>query len=549
MAGTGSAPWTGLTVGGVIAAGAVVLGLWFGGVFDPMRDVQEAAISDAPAQVVDQNAATGGSSDPSADAGASTAPAAEDAPATGAAVSGTTATASDAAQDTASSGTAEAPDAGASDAPEAPDAAGATDTADASGTAGQGETASTETASTETASTETASAEGGENAASDTAGVTDPSATDPAANDSATQETASDTAPASETTAEAATAPAEEAAADASAQTDSSATASQQPETSEGVTDPIGTDGTAPSFDIVRMESDGQALVAGVAAPGARVQVLVDGQVMGEETAGGDGKFVAFLDLPGSDASRVVTLQMLGVTGEIASPQEVILGPTAVAAAVAEPAPSVTDSGTAEGTVQTSAAAAGDTAVTPTVLLSDKDGVTVLQSPGAGPDGDVSVGSVSYAEGGAMQVSGRGTAGNVARAYLDGTLVSDTPIAADGSWRIALVDVAPGDHTLRIDEIDGTGAVLSRIETALSGDIPRPAEATQVAAATTTQPATASTAGVVNQVTVERGSTLWAIAREKYGEGLMYVRVFEANKGLIRNPDLIYPGQVFNLPD
>lgn len=520
---------------------AVVLGLWFGGVFDPMRDVQEAAISDAPAQAVDQNAASGGSSDPSADAGATTAPAAEVAPATGAAVSDATATASGAPRDTASSGTAEAPDAGSPDAPEAPDAAGATDTADASGTAGQGETASTETAS----------AEGGENAASDTAGVTDPSATDPAANDSATQETASDTSPASETTAEAATAPAEESAADVSAQTDSSATASPQPETSEGGTASTETDGTAPSFDIVRMESDGQALVAGVAAPGARVQVLVDGQVMGEETAGGDGKFVAFLDLPGSDSSRVVTLQMLGVTGEIASPQEVILGPTAVAAAVAEPAPSdpATDSGTAEGTVQTSAAAAGDTAVTPTVLLSDKDGVTVLQSPGAGPDGDVSVGSVSYAEGGAMQVSGRGTAGNVARAYLDGTLVSDTPIAADGSWRIALADVAPGDHTLRIDEIDGAGAVLSRIETALSGDIPRPTEATQVAAATTTQPATASTAGVVNQVTVERGSTLWAIAREKYGEGLMYVRVFEANKGLIRNPDLIYPGQVFNLPD
>jgi nucleoid-associated protein YgaU len=29
----------------------------------------------------------------------------------------------------------------------------------------------------------------------------------------------------------------------------------------------------------------------------------------------------------------------------------------------------------------------------------------------------------------------------------------------------------------------------------------------------------------------------------------MYVRVFEANKDLIRNPDLIYPGQVFHLPD
>jgi nucleoid-associated protein YgaU len=53
----------------------------------------------------------------------------------------------------------------------------------------------------------------------------------------------------------------------------------------------------------------------------------------------------------------------------------------------------------------------------------------------------------------------------------------------------------------------------------------------------------------VQRVTVEKGFTLWAIAREKYGEGVLYVRVFEANKDLIRDPDLIYPGQVFDLPE
>jgi nucleoid-associated protein YgaU len=50
-------------------------------------------------------------------------------------------------------------------------------------------------------------------------------------------------------------------------------------------------------------------------------------------------------------------------------------------------------------------------------------------------------------------------------------------------------------------------------------------------------------------VTVQPGSTLWAIARDKYGDGVMYVRVYEANKERIRNPDLIYPGQVFVVPE
>lgn len=49
-------------------------------------------------------------------------------------------------------------------------------------------------------------------------------------------------------------------------------------------------------------------------------------------------------------------------------------------------------------------------------------------------------------------------------------------------------------------------------------------------------------------VTVQPGNTLWAIARENYGEGILYVRLYEANRDRIRDPDLIYPGQVFDIP-
>ena len=56
-------------------------------------------------------------------------------------------------------------------------------------------------------------------------------------------------------------------------------------------------------------------------------------------------------------------------------------------------------------------------------------------------------------------------------------------------------------------------------------------------------------ARAVRVVTVQPGFTLWAIARDRYGEGLMYVRVYEANRDKIRDPDLIYPGQVFTVPE
>ena len=49
-------------------------------------------------------------------------------------------------------------------------------------------------------------------------------------------------------------------------------------------------------------------------------------------------------------------------------------------------------------------------------------------------------------------------------------------------------------------------------------------------------------------VTVQPGYTLWGIAQQNFGEGVLYVQVFEANKDKIKDPDLIYPGQVFEVP-
>jgi nucleoid-associated protein YgaU len=49
-------------------------------------------------------------------------------------------------------------------------------------------------------------------------------------------------------------------------------------------------------------------------------------------------------------------------------------------------------------------------------------------------------------------------------------------------------------------------------------------------------------------ITVQPGFTLWGIAQQELGDGVLYVQVFEANREKIKNPDLIYPGQVFSMP-
>jgi nucleoid-associated protein YgaU len=101
--------------------------------------------------------------------------------------------------------------------------------------------------------------------------------------------------------------------------------------------------------------------------------------------------------------------------------------------------------------------------------------------------------------------------------------------------------VDTGVYTLRVDEIAADGSVVSRVET------PFQREPVQTILALAEEEA-ADTAPV-RLVTVQPGNTLWGISRRSYGEGTLYVRVFDANKERIKDPDLIYPGQVFTVPD
>lgn len=49
--------------------------------------------------------------------------------------------------------------------------------------------------------------------------------------------------------------------------------------------------------------------------------------------------------------------------------------------------------------------------------------------------------------------------------------------------------------------------------------------------------------------TVVSGDSLWKIAKREYGDGNKWPAIFEANRDVIKNPDLIRPGQVFVIPE
>ena len=196
--------------------------------------------------------------------------------------------------------------------------------------------------------------------------------------------------------------------------------------------------------------------------------------------------------------------------------------------------------------VQAPVAALSEDAVknaAPTIMLADSEGVRVLQNGGAAPQvvDNVSIDAINYDSAGEVALTGRSSGQRSVRIYLNNKAILDATVGANGQWRADLPEIDTGTYTLRVDELDVEGDVVSRTETPFRRESVEAIQALDLGGATER--------AAVALITVQPGNTLWGIARDKYGEGLLYVRVFEANAGRIRDPDLIYPGQIFTVPD
>lgn len=183
----------------------------------------------------------------------------------------------------------------------------------------------------------------------------------------------------------------------------------------------------------------------------------------------------------------------------------------------------------------------------PRVLLADPTGITVLQDGGIGPQvaSNVSIDSIAYDATGDVVLGGRATEDTgFVRVYLDNSPVLTAEVAGGGQWRTELPEVDEGVYTLRVDQLSPEGDVISRTETPFKRE---PVEA--IAALEADQTERDSIEEAISLVTVQPGFTLWGISRRAYGEGILYVRIFDANSDRIRDPDLIYPGQIFTIPE
>ncbi len=270
-----------------------------------------------------------------------------------------------------------------------------------------------------------------------------------------------------------------------------------------------------PSFDVVRISPEGNAVIAGRAEPGAEVEVTVGDAVIATVTADDRGEWVAVPETPIEPGSRQLALTQRTVEGETVASESVVI-------LLVPERPVVGES-------------ANQGALALVMPRDDVGGATLLQTPTAGVglkgSEDFSLDTIEYDKNGAFALSGRAEPYSQITAYIDNRFIGNATADKNEIWRItpdALI--TPGLHKLRVDQIDATGNVIARLETPFSrAEFLLPSDVNAL-------------------VVVQPGNSLWRIARRRYGLGPQYVHIFEANRDQIMDPDLIYPGQIFELP-
>lgn len=310
-------------------------------------------------------------------------------------------------------------------------------------------------------------------------------------------------------------------------------------------------EGLAPRFDIVRVTDLGNVLVAGKAPATSAVAALLEETPVAQTISNGGGEFVMMFDVIPSAAPRVLELEVRLPNGDrvrsrdtlmLAPRSDVLAGqrttdgenlPTQTAREVTT-APLFPGMAAAPARPAVAPGPESDQAAPLAVLMRADGSVQVLGEAGQLPDADqVVIDSVVYDAAGEVALGGRSARGlSDIQIYLDNQPILRTRADDAGAWQAQLDGIERGVYRLRVDELDSASQVTSRAEIPFERVTPEIAREAVGPQALIVQP----------------GNTLWAISEQNFGDGTRFMRIFDANRDQIRNPDLIFPGQVFVLP-
>ncbi len=272
----------------------------------------------------------------------------------------------------------------------------------------------------------------------------------------------------------------------------------------------------APTFDVLRVEPDGSAVIAGKAQPGAKLEILSNGNVVAQTTIDGSGDFAAVFDNPLPPGDHELVLRSTDISGKATQSEEVATvsvpdgkagellamvsrpGQASRVLAMPEAAPPALQ------TAQSGqpAAAAGETG-NPAAAPAPAAGVTAPPAAGSAPAptaaSSVQVTAVEF-EGSKIFVAGSAPAGSTVRALVDDREIGKSVTEASGHFVVeGDVDLAVGSHLITVEELNADGSVKLRVRVPF--ERPQTDQATVAMQAPAASPAATTTAPAENQST------------------------------------------------
>lgn len=300
----------------------------------------------------------------------------------------------------------------------------------------------------------------------------------------------------------------------------------------------------APSFDLLRVEGDGETVVAGQAEPGSKVDLTLNGVSLGSAVAGAGGDFAIVLDKPlppgahqlslastdkaggttASEQTAVVSVpeqrtgQVLAMVEQPGSASRILTPPENLASASA-PADAKTQPAGRQGSAETGqgAAAQEPPANAPTETAAAQPAApsaSAVADAGEETSAEVVAVQAVEIEGSKIFVAGAAPAGTTVRVYAGASLLGDAKATAGGEFLVeATKDLPVGNYVIRADVIGARGEVTARAAVPFQRE---PGEAMAAVA-----PSVAQEAGAVANPTAQtaQGGTQGAGEQAAVGTG------------------------------
>ena len=298
-------------------------------------------------------------------------------------------------------------------------------------------------------------------------------------------------------------------------------------------------------IDVARIGPDGSAVIAGTAPPETEIRLLDGVQPLTKTLSNSKGEWVAVPDTLLRPGNHLIIAEMTDENGQIIRAERGILieladkeGQKPLVALVPMTDDAATEILSAPETLDLADANelnkenTGETKAVNAESLAQKEITAILVMPP-----EIAIGTLSWSDNNQLCIKGRSTGGVGVSGSFAGNTFRDIAFKEDGdeagNWSalVSVPDLKKGRALIETNLLDLDGSIaltsqveldLAQLEIGLDGS---------------------------EMVIIRKGDMLWRIAYRTYGSGIRYLDIVKRNARQINNPDLIYPAQVFALPE